>query len=119
MLYLGIDIDDEDLMHDETKKSLLQFNCQSSCSSNMSLSECWLQKKHIQEVFFHDTLEEQGYNEYHLVEEQEVVPFFLTDNREELFHPPRCDAYDDDFLEQPFLCTSSEVIQSMMSMPHT
>lgn len=44
----------------------------------MSVSESWLQKEHIQEVVFLDTLEEQGYIE--LVKEQ-VVPFSLTDNR--------------------------------------
>ena len=60
-----------------------------------------------QEVVFLDTLEEQGYVEDQLVEEQEVVPLSLTDNRAKLFHPPRYDEYDDDFLEQPILDTSS------------
>ena len=44
MLYLGIDMDDEDLMNDEIKEALLEFICQLSCSSDMSLFEPWLQK---------------------------------------------------------------------------
>ena len=44
MLHLGIDMDDEDLMNDEIKEALLEFNCQSSCSSDMSMCESWLQK---------------------------------------------------------------------------
>jgi hypothetical protein len=105
--HLGIDMDDEDLMNDEIKESLLEFKCQSSCSSDVSFSKSWLQKENIQEVVFLDTLEEQDYIEDQLVREKDVVPFSLTDNRVELFNPPRYDEYDDDFLEQPILCTSS------------
>ena len=86
---------EEDLRNDEIKEALLEFNCQSSCSSDMSVSEPWLEKEHIQEVVFLDALEEQGYTEDQLVEEQEVVPFSLTDNRANLFHLPRYDEYDD------------------------
>ena len=63
VLYLGIDMDDEDLMNDEIKEALLEFNCQSSCPSDMSVSKLWSQKEDIQEVVFLDALEEQGYIE--------------------------------------------------------
>ena len=56
MLHLGIDMDDEDLIGDEFKEALLEFNCQSSCCSDMSVSEPWLQKEHIQKVVFLDAL---------------------------------------------------------------
>ena len=70
----------------------------------MSVSKAWLQKEHIQEVVFLDALEEQ---EDQLVEEQEVVPFSLTNSRAKIFHPPRYDEYGDDFFEKPILDTSS------------
>lgn len=73
----------------------------------MSLSKSWLQKEHIQEVVFLDTLEEQGYTKDQLVEDQEVAPFSLTKNKAELFHSCRYDKYDDDLFEQPISNTSS------------
>ena len=100
-------MDDEDLMNDEIKEALLEINCQSSCSSDMIVSESQLQKEHIYKVVLLDTLEEKVYTEDKLVEDKEVVPFSLTDNRAQLFHPPRYDEYDDDFFEQPILDTSS------------
>ena len=106
-LCLGFEVVDEDLRNDEIKEAPLESNCQSSCPLDMSVSESYLQKEYVQEVVFLDTSEEQHYIEDQLVEEQEVVPFSLSDNKEELSHPPRYDEYDDDFLEQPILDTSS------------
>ena len=81
MLHIGIDMDDEDLMNNEIKEALLEFNCRSICSSDVSMSKSWLQKENIHKVFFLDALEEQDYTEDELVEEQEFVPFSLTNNR--------------------------------------
>ena len=72
----------------------------------MLVSEPWLQKEHIQEVVFLDASEEQAYTEDQLVEEKEVAPSSLADNRAELSHPPRYDEYDDGFLEKPILYNS-------------
>ena len=60
MLYLGFEVDDEDLINDEIKEAPLEYNCQSSCSSYLSVSEPWIQKEHVQEVVFLDTSVEQG-----------------------------------------------------------
>ena len=99
---------------------------QSSFSSDLPFFESLFQEDNIQEVFFLDTLEKQDYifdqlhegfnvagchhNEFanQLVEEQDVVPFSLSNNSTDIFDPPRYDEYDDDFLEQPILYASSE-----------
>lgn len=106
MLHLGIDMDDEELMDHEIKEALFEFNYQSSCSSEELVSEPWIQEEHVQEVVFLGTSEEQGYTDDQPVEEQDVTPFSLTNNRTELSHPPRYDEYDDDSFEQPILDTS-------------
>lgn len=69
VLYPGIDMDDEDLMNHEIKEALLEFNYQSSCSSDMSVFEPWLQREHVQETVFLDASKGQGYTEDELVEE--------------------------------------------------
>ena len=106
MLYLGVEVDDRALVKDEIKEAPLKYDCQSRCSSEELVSKPWLQEEHVQEVVFLDTSEEQGYIEDQLVEEHEVAPFFLTDNRTDLSHPPRYDEFDDDSCEQPILETS-------------
>ena len=105
--HLGIDMDDEDLMNDEINEALLEFSCQSCCSSSVSFFYSLFHKENIEEVVFLDTSKEQDYTEYHLVEEQDVARFSLTDNKAKLFNPPRYDEYDNDFLGKPILYTSS------------
>ena len=80
MLYLGMDMDGEELMDCEIKKALVEFDSQSGYSSEESVPEPCVQEEHVQEVVSLDILEEQGCIEDHLAEEQEVVPFLLTDN---------------------------------------
>ena len=58
MLHLGIEMDGGDLIDEEIKDAPLEFDCQSSCSSDMSVSEPWIQEEHVQEVVFLDTSEE-------------------------------------------------------------
>ena len=70
-------------------------DCQSSGFSDLSSSQSLFQKDNIQEVD-------------HLVEEQDVVTFSLTDNNEEFFDSPRYDEYDGDRFEQTILYASSE-----------
>ena len=81
-------------------------DAQSDCSSDSSFSESLFQEDNIQEVVFLDTLEKRDYIPDHLheelnvaechenkfadqlVEEQDVVPIFLTDNIAEVFGSP-------------------------------
>ena len=106
MLYLGLEVDGGAIINDETKEAPLGSDYQSSCSSEESVPEPCGQEEYVQEAVSLDISEEQGCIEDHLAEEQETVPFSLTDNWAYFSHPPRYDTSDDDSFEQPILDTS-------------
>ena len=106
MLHLGIEVDDGAIMNDEIQKASVDSDCQSSYSSEESVSEPWMQEEPVQEVVFLDISEEQGCIENHLAEDQEDAPFPFTGNKVELSYPPRYETSNDDSCEQPILDTS-------------
>ena len=58
MLHLGWEVDDRASINDDIEEAPLESDCQSSCSSEDSVSELCIQEEHVQEVVSLDTSEE-------------------------------------------------------------